>query len=338
MSKFVSPDLSALGELPLDDVDFESERARRLDLMVEAFAAFDLEYDETDIEHNPVNRAIVRAGAYNDVHELQQINEAIQKLSITSSNEDALEHIAATYYGISRLVSTDEDGNEVKEDIEDFRDRILLAPEAFSTAGPEGAYAFHALELDGVADLSDVAVYSAEDGATYSADVLFADAYSAGDRATEFADRDTGDPVKPAEVLIVPLPTIDYGDCDQSLLDRVYAAVTAKDVRPIGDCVRIEAPEIVPYQVEMVIHCAPGADAELLVSEAETALTTYTTKRRKVGVVAELLGIGGCGYVTGVESVTMTSPTTDVGGGRKQAPYCTSITVTAEQTAGRWDD
>nr|WP_319513692.1 baseplate J/gp47 family protein [uncultured Cohaesibacter sp.] len=338
MSKFIAPDLAALGDLPTVDLDFESAKEDREDLLAAAFDAHDLDWDPAALESDPVRITIGEAGGYSDVNLHDRINQAMQQLSITTTDEDALEHIAATYYGISRLVSTDEDGNEVKEDLEVFRDRILLAPEAFSTAGPEGAYAFHALELDGVADLSDVAVYSAEDGATYSADVLFADAYTAGDRATEFADRDTGDPVEPAEVLIVPLPTVDYGDCDQSLLDRVYAAVTSKDVRPIGDCVRIEAPEIVNYQVSMTVYYAPGADPEPLIEAATAALETYTAKRRRVGVVAELFGIAGCGYISGIESVELASPTANVGGGRKQVPHCTDIAVTAVQTEGRWDD
>ncbi|WP_319498081.1 baseplate J/gp47 family protein [uncultured Cohaesibacter sp.] len=338
MSKFVSPDLSALGDLPLETVAFEDERSRRMALLAAAFAANDIDFDETAIEHNPVNRSVARAGAYNDIHILERINEAISKLSIVTDNGAALEHIAATYYGISRLTVTDEDGNQTDEDLESFRDRILLAPEAFSVAGPEGAYAFHALELDGEADVVDVAVYGHEDGAVYSAAMLFADAFTAGLREVAFDGREDGDPVMPSEVLIVPLPAIDYGATDQSLLDRVFAAVTAKDVRPIGDCVRIEAPEIVDYSVEMVLHYAPGADVEPLLDAVRAALETYVAKRRRVGVVAELFGIAGQGYITGVESVTLTSPVANVGGGRKQVPNCTAISVTAEQTEGRWDD
>ena len=338
MSKFVSPDVSALGDLPTVDLDFEEAREDREALLVAAFEAHGLDWDPADLESDPIRIMIAEAGGYQDVNLHDRINKAMQELSITTDDEDALEHIGASYYGVSRLVTTDDDGEEVDEDIEDFRDRILLAPEAFSVAGPEGAYAFHALELDGVADITDVAVYGLEDGATYSSDVLYADAYTAGKRATAFDGRATGDPVKASEVLIVVVPSVDYGEADQSLLDRVYEAVTDQDVRPVGDCVRIEAASVVDYQVEMTVYYAPGATADPLIEKIEAALTTYTGKRRKVGVAAELLGIGGCGYVTGVESVELTSPVASVGGGQKQVPNCTSITVTAVQTAGRWDD
>lgn len=81
---------------------------------------------------------------------------------------------------------------------------------------------------------------------------------------------------------------------------------------------------------------APGSDPVPLVEAVRKALVTYTDKRRRVGLKAERLGIGGCGYVSGVEAVTLKSPTTDIGGGSKQAPNCTGINVVAVQAAGNW--
>ncbi|SON55532.1 baseplate assembly protein [Hartmannibacter diazotrophicus] len=336
MTRFVAPDLSALGGLPLTETGFAALEASRSAYLKAALALYGIDYDVEALETDPLRIAFSEGGAYQEQLVDQRINEAMSALSLATATGAALDHIAATYYGISRQSTTDGDGLVTFESDARFRARIALAPEAFSTAGPEGAYDFHALELDGLPDLSDVATYSEEDGATYSDAVLFADAYSRGQRTTAFAGRANGDPVLAPEVLLVVLPGTDYGAADQALIDRVYDAVTSEEVRPIGDNVRIEAAEVVDYTVEMTVAYAAGADPAPMIAEVEAKIAAYAAKRRRVGFTAERLGLGGCGYVSGVEAVTLTSPAADVGGGSKQAPNCTAITVTAVQAAGTW--
>jgi phage-related baseplate assembly protein len=336
MSRFVAPDLSALGVLPLTDVDFEETEAERVAFYTAALTAFGIQYDVQTLETDPMRIAFSEGGAFQEMLINQRINEAISSLSLATASGAALDHIAATYYGISRQVETDGNGNQLTETDERFRARIALAPEAFSTAGPEGAYTFHALELDGVQDLSDAATYSEEDAAVYTSTVIHADAYTRGKRAAPFAGRDTGNLVFAPEVLVVVLPDLSYGAADQALVDRAFDAVTADEVRPIGDNVRVEAAQIVNYTVAMTISYADGSDPAPLIAAVRRNLETYTARRRKIGIKAEKLGIGGCGYISGIESVTLTQPATDVGGGSKQAPNCTSITVTAVQANGTW--
>lgn len=336
MSRFVAPDLSALGDLPLVAVDFDATEASRVEFYKAALTAFGVDYDVETLETDPLRIAYSQGGAGQEVLIDQRINETIRQLSLATASGAALDHIAATYYGISRQSTTSNDGNMIAETDARFRARIALAPEAFSTAGPEGAYTFHVLELDGVQDIADAATYSEEDGATYSVGVIHADAYSRGKRSAPFTGRAHGDPVLAPEILVVILPTIEYGPMDQSLADRAWDAVTSDEVRPIGDNVRIEAAEIIDYAVEMTITYAPGSDPAPLVEAVEKRLADYTAKRRKVGLVAERLGLGGCGYVSNVETVALTSPAVDVAGGSKQAPNCIGITVTAIQATGNW--
>ena len=335
MSRFVAPDLGALGALPLVPVDYEAAETRRVEYLKAALTAYGIDWDVEALETDPLRIAFTEGGAWPEMLLDQRINESIRKNFITTDDIAALRHIAATYYGISQQVDVDDQGNEVLEDIERFRDRIVLAPEAFSTAGPEGAYTFHTLELDGEQDIADAYTYGEEDEATYS-DTLHADAYSVGKRSTPFGGRDDGDPVRAPEILVVAVPSVAYGAMDQDLLDRAWWAVTSKDVRPLGDNVRVESAEVIDYAVDMTITYALGADPEPLIAQAAAAAGIYVANRRRVGVKAERLGIGGCGYVSGVETVTLTSPATDVGGGSKQVPNCTGITVTAVQSEGSW--
>lgn len=317
MSRFVQADLAALGDVPaVSAVDFENIRADRLELLKAALAAHGIDYDVDTLETDPAVIVEAEGGGYADMLLRQRVNEAVRALSLATATGGNQDHIAATYYGISR---------QTDEKDERFRDRIALAPEAFSTAGPLGAYVFHALELDGTADIADAWAYSEEDAATYSAGLY------AG--VTEYED---DDPVTAPEILLVILPTIAYGECDQELLDRAYAAVTAIDVRPLGDKVTVEPAEVVGYTVEMTITYQRGADPTPLVAEARARVEAYVAARRRVGLTAEILGIGGAGYVSGVEAVTLVSPEADVGGGSKQAPECTEITITAVQAEGSW--
>ena len=340
MSRFVAPNLSKLGNLPLVQVDFETTETARRAFYVAALKAHGIDYDVENLETDPVRIAFSEGGAYQEMALDQRINEAIRNLSLAATQDDgALDHIGATYYGVSRGTDFDGDGNPVPSDRERFRNLISLAPEAFSTAGPEGAYVFHTLELDGEPDVADVATYSEEDGATYSNSVLFADAFTEGRRAAAFENRAEGDPVLAPDVLVVALPSVAYGPMDSALLARIWKALQSKGadgIRPLGDNVRVEAPTILPYVVEMELTYARGADPTPLVEEARKRVKAYTDARRRVGVVSQRVGIGGAAHVTGVEHVNLIHPATDVGGGSKQAPECTAIVVRVIQSEGTW--
>lgn len=336
MSRFVAPDLSALGGLPLVSVDHDATEASRVEFYKAALTAFGVDYDVEELETDPLRIAYSEGGAGQEILIDQRINEAISAVSLATAKKDALDHIGATYYGVARQSSIDAEGNVILEEDDRYRARLALAPEAFSTAGPEGAYVFHTVELDGVQDIADAAAYSEEDGATYSDDVLFADAFTRGKRPSAFDGRASGDPVLAPEILLVVLPTAAYGPADQALIDRAWEAVTADDVRPIGDNVRVEAADVVDYSVEMTIRYAPGSDPAPLVEAVTKRIQAYTAKRRKVGLAAERLGLGGCGYISGVEAVSLPAPAADVAGGSKQAPHCTSITVTPMQADSSW--
>ena len=180
MSRFVNADLSALGAIPaVVPVDYASIKGDRTALLKASYDLFQIPYDVETLETDPDIVVGVEAGGTAEMLLRQRVNEAISALSLATGLGGSLDHIAATYYGISRQSEIDERGAVIVEDDERFRDRIALAPEAFSTAGPLGAYVFHALELDGEPDIADAWAYSEEDAATYSAG-LRADAFSMG--------------------------------------------------------------------------------------------------------------------------------------------------------------
>ena len=336
MSRFAAPDLASLPDLPLTEADFEAIVAERLADYRARAEADGVEFDVDELLSDPV-RIAQEVGADRELELHATINDAVRLVLLASSWGAALDHIAATYYGISRLVVIPaiDDAPAIMEEDNDFKARIVLAPEAFSTAGPEGAYLFHTLELDGTRDIADAAIYADEDSAVYTAG-LHADAYSRGLRSAPFDDRATGDPVMPAEILIVIVPTLIYGPCDQPLLDRAFDATTAKKVRPKGDLVRIEPATNNDYQVIGIIRIAPGADANLLLAEAEKRIEKYVAARRRVGRIVQLLGIGGAMKVSDVEEIILTSPAADIDPDSKGVATCTAITLSAEIAEDTW--
>lgn len=103
-------------------------------------------------------------------------------------------------------------GSDVEQD-DRYRERIHLAPESFTCAGPEGSYRFHALRVS--PDIAEVAVWSPQ----------------------------------PGQVDVRPVMT--GGELpDESTLAAVRTALSAEDVRPLTDTVTVAAPELVPYSIK----------------------------------------------------------------------------------------
>jgi phage-related baseplate assembly protein len=349
MSRFVAPQLESLGDVPqVVPVVFEDIKTARDEFLVAAFARIGVAYDVTALETDPLVIAYSEGGGYQEMNFRQRVNEAIRGLSLATAIKGDLDHIGVTYAGIGRLeyenAADDQPPNSQWDAVRGkwveidrlYRARIKLAFEAFSTAGPEGAYIFHALELDGVRDIADAAAYSEEDGATYSS-TLHADAYSMGLVAAPFAGRDDGDPVMAPEVLIVVLPTRAYGAADQALLNRAFTACTAADVRPLGDNVRIEAATVTSYDITVNLYYAPGADTGTIATAAKARLEAYAADRRRVGFSIQRGVIGGRAAPDNSVTVEVVSPAADIVPGSKGAAEVGAVTVNAIQIPGTWE-
>jgi phage-related baseplate assembly protein len=314
MSRFVAPDLSRLpAPSALEALDFEALVTARLGTLKTRAEARGFPYDVETLESDPL---VIdqQTGAVHELMVRSRVNDAVRAVLLVTATGVQLDHIAATYYGISRLVVTAAIGNQpaVTEADADFRARIALAVEAWSTAGPEGAYIFHALEADG--SVLDVAVYSEEDGAVYA----------------------NSTPVLAPEVLVVVLSRVGNGTPSSELLANVLADLSGREVRPIGDKVVVEPAIIVPYAVSATLKVRAGADASLLVAEARSRVEAYVAARRRVGAIVQRLGLGAALKVTDVEEIVLSSPAADVDPGSKGAGFCTGITITAEAAEDSW--
>ncbi|GEP11819.1 baseplate J/gp47 family protein [Methylobacterium gnaphalii] len=116
-----------------------------------------------------------------------------------------------------------------------YRALILLAPEALSTCGPEGAYVWFTLEVPGV---------------------LSAGCYGpmsfGGTRLAPF--------VPLGEVRIPVLANAGDGTASTALVAAVQAAVSADSRRPIADLVTASAATVLPWSFAATLYCGPGVD------------------------------------------------------------------------------
>lgn len=130
-------------------------------------------------------------------------------------------------------------GGALAETDDAYRERVYLAPEKLSTAGPEGAYKYHAKSASAL--ISDVYVYSSAPG---HADI---------------------------KILLEngQLPT-------QEIINKVYEKVNARDVRPLTDTVSVGAPEIIQFDLEMKYFIETNAiDKSLIHLNIEKAVAAY---------------------------------------------------------------
>ena len=238
---------------------------------------------------------IIQIFAYRELGLRQRVNDAARAVTIAYAVGSDLDHLVALL-GVQRLVIVPEsvDGltPAVMEDDDALRRRALLAPEAYSVAGPEGAYVSKALDASG--------------------DVLDASATSPA----------------PGEVLVTVLSRLGNGVPDQTLLDTVEAYVSAEDVRPLTDQVTVAAAEVLTFEVEATLTTFAGPDASVVIAEALARLDAYLAACFRLGRDVTGSGIIAALSPEGVQDVDLVSPAANVVVTRTQAARCTSIDVT----------
>lgn len=123
-------------------------------------------------------------------------------------------------------VTTTQGGADIETD-EAYRERIRIAPEAYSSAGPEGAYMAQVKKASAL--IQDVSVRSPDPGEVEVCVLL---------KNGELPGRD--------------------------ILELIAAACNSKSVRPLTDHVSVIAPTIVNYDIELVYYIATAEQANVL--------------------------------------------------------------------------
>ncbi len=292
MSTFTTIDLSTLpAPSVVEALDFETIFAAMLADLQARDATF-----TALVESDPAYK-ILEVCAYRELLIRQRVNDAARAVMLAYAVGSDLDQLGALF-GVTRLEITPADEEAVPpvaavmESDAEFRRRIQLSLEGFSTAGPEGAYVFHALAADG--DVLDVSAVSPT----------------------------------PGEVVVTVLSRTGDGTAGSPLLTAVEEALNDEDVRPLTDLVTVQSATIVDFTVEAEIYTYPGPDSSTVIEAAEAALDAYIASVRKIGRDITLSGIYAALHQPGVQRVDLIAPVADVAIANDEAGYCTAITIT----------
>lgn len=292
---FTAIDLSQIAApAVVEIVDFEtilSEMVADLQLRAPEFSAM--------VESDPVFK-VLEVAAYREVIMRQRVNEAAQAVMLPYARGADLENLAALF-GVVRLQVSPGDPDAVPpvapvmESDPELRRRVQLSLEGYSTAGPRGAYIYHALTAHG--------------------DVLDASAISPA----------------PGDVLVTVLSRTGGGIPSINVLNAVSAALNAEDVRPLCDTVTVQAAEIVSYEITAEIEFRPGPDADKVLETAQAAASAYAAAQHVLGDDVTLSGIYAALHQPGVARVNLITPAADIPISEEQASRCIAINVTVAE-------
>lgn len=186
-------------------------------------------------------------------------------------------------------ISISSGGTDAEAD-DRLRERIRLAPEAYTTCGSVGAYRFHALSAH--PSIIDVCVRSVLSG----------------------------------QVQIFPL--CDTGLPDAGILALVAAACSGDTVRPLCDTVIVAAPTQVSYTVSAALTVYADVDAAAVLTAAQVALAAYTDAQAlRLGRDITRSALIAAISVSGVQSVSLSSPIGDLSVAAPEWAVCGQASV-----------
>lgn len=183
-------------------------------------------------------------------------------------------------------------GGSDDETDDEFRLRIMLAPNAFSVAGPDGAYEYFAKSASSA--IVDVAVTSPT----------------------------------PGEVHIFPL-LLNGQLPNQAILDAVFAICNGEKVRPLTDTVIVAAPTSINYAIDISLVLLTGSiDTEIL-PRVQANMDAYKAKRlNTLGVDVIRTQLSALAMVTGMYNCVVNSPSADIVANPDVYTNCTGINLT----------
>lgn len=284
LSQLTSPDV-------VETIDYEqilSDMISDLRARDPAFTAL--------VESDPAYK-ILEVAAYREMILRQRVNDAARAVMLAFASGADLDQIGANY-DVGRLLIDPGNPNAIPpipptfESDEDFRKRIQLSPEGYTTAGSEGSYVFYSLGADG--DVKDASAVSPN----------------------------------PGEVVVYVLSRTGDGTPSPALLSSVEGVLNAEFIRPLTDMVTVDSPSIINYTVEAELVVLPGPDAEVVRQSAFDEITRYTQEQHRIGYDVTLSGVYAALHRPGVQRVNLTSPADNLIVDNTEAAFCTSIIVT----------
>jgi phage-related baseplate assembly protein len=247
------------------------------------------------LESDPVVK-LLEVAAYLKVGNRARVNDAGKALLLAHAIGSDLDQLGANV-NLKRLVIQGEDLlavpplAEIMEEDDPFRERIQLAFEGLTTAGPRASYILHARSASG----------------------LVADA--------------TAESPAPCYVTVTVLSAEGAGEAGPELLATVKAALNDEDVRPLADRVTVQSAQIINYRIDAILHMASvGPEADASLAEAQRRLALWVNPRKRLGVEVARSAVDAQLHIAGVSRVELPG-WVDLAPTKAQAAFCTGFTV-----------
>lgn len=249
--------------------------------------------DVLALEHEPIT-GLLRVAAECRRFMTGRINDAARALLVAYATGNDLDHVGA-FFGVARMVMTPASGGApaVMEDDDRFKRRIQLAPDAFSSGGPRGAYIFHGLSIDpGVYDCW----------------------------AWKLA---------PGQVEVV-LAGPNGADVSNDIVAKLVDHFANDDKVPLTDAVSVVRAQPVHYSVAATLFLSRGPDPALVAATSEAALRRYASSRLRIARSVYSTGLNAALTSTGIEKVIRPSPSGDVLVSDRQIAVLTTVDLETE--------
>lgn len=167
-----------------------------------------------------------------------------------------------------------EGGAEIESD-DDLAERVFLAPGAYSTAGPEDGYLYHAKAYS--AAIGDVVATSNQAAGTVDIVFIMADGSTPG----------------------------------EEMIEGLEGYLQGKTIRPMTDLVRVAAPQEITYTINLTyyINRSDSAKAVTIQAAVAQAVADYQTWQRAIGRDINPSQLVRMIMDAGAKRVTVTAPT-----------------------------
>jgi phage-related baseplate assembly protein len=239
-----------------------------------------------NLEQSPTN-IILEAEAYGELLVRARVNAAARAVMLAFSKKADLENLAA-FFGVERATG---------ETDESLRRRAQLAPEAFSTAGSEGAYIFQALTAD-PAVIRDATAVKVDDKGRVKVCVM--------------------------AIGSDPVPT-------QATILKVRDRLNSKGIRPLTDVISVVPVKPLRQQIIANVSLYPGPDSGLVMNDIGIALNKVRANVSLIGRDLTRSAIISALNQEGVQSVDLISPAANVVVGTDQCALIESAAITPLQ-------
>jgi phage-related baseplate assembly protein len=231
--------------------------------------------DTLGLETEPLT-VLIEVFAYRETLLRALVNDKARAVLLAFAVGSDLDHIGALV-GVERAVvaPATNDTPVVMETDDRLRRRIQVAPEAFSVAGPAGAYEFHALSID--PSILDAYAYSPREGEVHVIVV--------------------GEKVEPVS---------------DDVMTKLIRKFKLGDVAPLTDSVTVRRARVVLFDLAVEASVTSGADTVAVRSSMENAIRAYLATRARIGAPVYMAGVIASAKTADIENIVITQPAGNV--------------------------